>query len=301
MSTYTTLFEFMELMKEDIPLAAINDPRYPGTWGLPMAFADVIKEKGGEFYLNAVVDKIDVENGRVVGVSGMDTKYESRFKFRAPIVVSNLKAWDNFKHGLLSPNDFPIDWYHHAMALERFKSGAISIWTATNKKIDAVKGWHSWIRFLSEDDEEYTRRRGRTVCTHTYTRNRGGFGVQSAFCPSVAPPDKDLFSLTLWLTTDEIEREGLQRWVDEGYEAMRQFFKFICKEDYDKIRLWNKVIYHKPSWGVEMYAVHPHPDVKSHTIKGLWLVGDSIEGRGISGDHATNTGMVAAERIIAEG
>jgi len=300
MSTYTTIFEFMELMKEDIPLVAINDPRHPGTWGLPMAFAEAMQERGGEVHLDAVVDRIDIENGRVVGVSGMDKKYESRFEYRAPVVVSDLKIWDNFRRGLLSPSDFPVDWYHQGMALERFKSGAISIWTATKRKIEAVKGWHSWIRFLSEDDEEYTRRRGREVCTHTYTRNRGGFGVQSAFCPSVAPSDKDLFSLTLWLTTDEIEGGGLDRWIEEGYEALRRFFKFICKEDYDKVRLWNKVIYHKPSWGVEMYAVHPHPGVKSPTIEGLWFVGDSIEGRGIAGDHATYTGMVAAERIVAE-
>jgi len=300
MSTYTTIFEFMDLMKQDIPLAAINNPKYPGTWGLPMAFAEVMLERGGEVHLNAIVEEINIENGHVVGVSGRDRKYESWFEYRAPIVVSNLKIWENFKRGLLSPNDFPVDWYKQAMALERFKSGAITIWTATKRKVEALKDWHSWVRFLSEDDEEYTRQRGRKICTHTYTRNRGGFGVQSAFCPSVAPPDKDLFSLTMWLRTEEMEGGGLQKWVDEGHEALRRFFKFICHEDYDEIRLWNKVIYHNPSWGVEMYTVHPHPGVKSPTIKGLWFVGDSIDGRGIAGDHATYTGMLAAEQILAE-
>ena len=123
MSTYTTIFEFMKLMKEDIPLAAINDPRYPGTWGLPMAFAQVIQEQGGNVHLNALVHRINVEKGRIVGVGGMDMKYESRFEYRAPIVVSNLKIWENFNQGLLSPGDFPVDWYHQGMALERFKSG----------------------------------------------------------------------------------------------------------------------------------------------------------------------------------
>ena len=49
-----------------------------------------------------------------------------------------------------------------------------------------------------------------------------------------------------------------------------------------------------------MYAVHPHPGVKSPTIEGLWFVGDSIAGKGIAGDHATYTGMAAAEQIIDE-
>jgi hypothetical protein len=300
MSTYTTIFEFMELMKEDIPLVAINDPKYPGTWGLPMAFAKAMLDKGGESQANMVVDKIIIEDGRAVGVTGMDRKYESRFEYRAPVVVSNLKIWENFNLGLLSPSDFPVDWYHQAMALERFKSGAITIWTATKRKLEALKDWHSWIRFLSEDDEEYTKNRGREICTHTYTRNRGGFGIQSAFCPSIAPPDKDLCSLTLWLTTEEIERGDLGKWVDGGHAALRQFFKHICKEDYDEIKLWNKIVYHEPSWGIEMYAVHPHPGVKSPTVEGLWFVGDSIDGKGIAGDHATYTGMDAAERIIDE-
>ena len=64
MSTYTTIFEFMELMKEDIPLVAINDPNYPGTWGLPMAFANAMLDKGGEAQANMVVDKIIVEDGK---------------------------------------------------------------------------------------------------------------------------------------------------------------------------------------------------------------------------------------------
>jgi|GEM_PF-3214064 len=298
--------EWLLMAVQIIPIVAINDPRYPGTMGLPMAFARVIKENGGEIRLHSQAEKILIEGKKVVGILGKDNKYESHFIAESPVVVSNLKVWGNFDSGLLGKEDFPVQWVNDAMRLKRYESGAVSIWTATKRKMPELQKIKSWTRFLSLDDEEYTRRRKRKICTRTNTRNRGGFGAQSSFCPSMAPPDKDLVSLTLWLSTEEIDDcKQWDRWVQEGIDALRAFFKFVLKEDYDEIKEWIKVIYHRPSWGVEMYVKGFHPDIVAPGIEGLYFVGDSVaaEGRvkGIAGDLASYVGMKCADKILEAG
>jgi phytoene dehydrogenase-like protein len=47
------------------------------------AFADVVRENGGDVLLDCRVDKIVVDDGKVAGVKA------ARGDFRAPIVVSN--------------------------------------------------------------------------------------------------------------------------------------------------------------------------------------------------------------------
>ncbi len=76
---------------------------YPigGSGAIVSALTRGLGRWGGKLHLNAHVEKISVENGRVTGV-----RLKSGATARAPVVISNATIWDTYGK-LLEPQDLP--------------------------------------------------------------------------------------------------------------------------------------------------------------------------------------------------
>lgn len=85
---------------------------YPlgGSGAIVQALVRGLKHWGGELRLNAHVEQILLEDGRVCGV-----RLRRGEVLRAAIVISNATIWDTYTH-LLKPSDSPADYRQTALA-----------------------------------------------------------------------------------------------------------------------------------------------------------------------------------------
>lgn len=75
---------------EEIRLRNLHDNREGNPYRWDMVLMDFIRaEPLLELYLNTCIDRTDVENGRLLSVSGIQTTTEKRFTFRAPLFADN--------------------------------------------------------------------------------------------------------------------------------------------------------------------------------------------------------------------
>jgi len=295
-SIYYSLIQFLPVMRGEIKLVQPCNAEVPGSMALPKKILDAFGENGGEVLKLSEVEKILVKNGRIEGVIGKNIQGNARFLYEAPTVVGDLKVWDYFEKGLLNEEDFPQEWLRDARRLKQWQGAAIHIWFGLKRKVPKLREIFA--------NEERGVRWGRLVelseGTQTYTKNIGGFAVHSIFDPSMAPPDKDLVCYGFWLTTEEAKQwKTLSDLYETGMARVRMLFKGFG-EDLDDVCEWVRRDYHIPTWSCENYSVYPRPGVKAPGIEGLYFVGDSIEGEGVGGDIAANTGMQCADVIIAE-
>lgn len=84
---------------------------YPigGSGAIVQALVRGLKKWGGQLRLNAHVEQILVEQGRVVGVQLRQGEV-----IKAPIVISNATLWDTYTH-LLKPQDLPATYRQKAL------------------------------------------------------------------------------------------------------------------------------------------------------------------------------------------
>ncbi|HCF26398.1 MAG TPA: all-trans-retinol 13,14-reductase [Cyanobacteria bacterium UBA11049] len=170
---------------------------YPigGSEAIVDALVQGLKRWGGELRLNAHVEQILVESGKVVGV-----KLRQGEILKAPVVISNATIWDTYNH-LLRPEDLPKSYRQDALA---------------TPAIDSFMHLHLGIK---ADDLENLK--GHHVVVHDAQRditepgNTCMISIPSVWDRGLAPPGHHVVhAYTL---------EPYSNWQrDEGYEKKKQ-------------------------------------------------------------------------------
>jgi phytoene dehydrogenase-like protein len=286
----------MPVMRGEVPIVQPRNADVPGSMALPKKLLDVFLASGGELLTGHEAEKILIEAGRVTGVCARNLTDNSRVLFEADRVIGDLKVWQYFELGMLEDSEFPPEWLADVRRLKQWQGAAVHIWRGTNRHVPRYheilgspgKGVR-WLRLLEHDP-----------VTGAYIKNVGGIGAHSLFDPSMAPPGKDLLAYGYWMST-----EHGSRWTDmsAAFEmGMRQLRNLVEKgfgEDFDEVTEFVKKEYHSPTWSCENYSIYPRPDIAAPGIRGLYFVGDSVEGDGVGGDIATGTGMRCADLILS--
>jgi phytoene dehydrogenase-like protein len=295
-SIYLSFIQWMPVMRGEVPIVQPCNAEVAGSLALPKKLLDVFIKNGGELITLFEVEKILIKKGRVTGVLGKNLEDNSQIMFEAPVVVGDLKAWQYFEKGMIEESEFPKNWLMDVKRLKQWQGAAVHIWWGSKRRIpryheilgNEEKGVR-WLRLLDYDEN-----------AQAYTKNVGGIGAHSIFDPSMAPPGKDLLAYGYWVST-----EGGAPWtdmadaLDRGEKQLRNLIEKGFGENFDEVTEFVKKEYHSPTWSCENYSVYPRPDVIAPSIKGLYFVGDSIEGDGVGGDIATGTGMKCADLILS--
>lgn len=294
-SIYHSFIQWMPVMRGEMPIVQPRNADVPGSMALPQKLLDVFLENGGELVTNFEVEKILIEKGHATGVSGKNLQNNSKSMYEAPMIVGDLKVWEYFDKGLLEESEFPSNWLIDVHRMKQWMGATVHIWWGSNRKISKYhelianpeKGVR-WLRLLEYDER-----------TGAHLKNVGGIGAHSLFDPSMAPEGKDLMAYGYWVTTENgASWNDMASAFDMGMKHLRNLVEKGFGEDFDEVTEFIHKEYHSPTWSCENYSIYPRPDVVAPGIKGLYFVGDSVEGDGIGGDIATGTGMKCADIIL---
>ena len=223
------------------------------------------------------VEKILVEQGKVVGVSTKNLKDNSRVLFQAPMVIGDLKVWEYFEKGLLEENEFPNNWLIDVKRMKQWRGAAVHIWWGSNRTIpryheilgNAEKG----VRWSLLEDHE---------ATEAYTKNMGGVAPTALWTRRWPLREKIFLPDGYWFSTEEgapwnQASEAFYR----GLGQLRNLVEKGFKENFDKVTEFIRKEYHSPTWSCENYSIYPRPGLTAPTVEGLYFVGDSVEGDGV--------------------
>jgi phytoene dehydrogenase-like protein len=295
-SIYHSFIQWMPVMRGEVPIVQPRNAEVPGSMALPKKLLEVFLASGGELRTEHEVEKILVGGGRVSGVSAKGLADNSRVLLEADRVIGDLKVWQYFELGLLEEREFPSEWLADVRRLKQWQGAAVHIWWGSKRRIpryheilgDPDKGVR-WLRLLEYDP-----------VTGAYIKNVGGIGAHSLFDPSMAPPGKDLLAYGYWISTEQgAPWSDISAAFDMGMRQLRNLVEKGFGEDFDEVTEFVKKEYHSPTWSCENYSIYPRPDVVAPGVRGLYFVGDSVEGDGVGGDIATGTGMHCADLILA--
>jgi phytoene dehydrogenase-like protein len=264
-------------------------------------YAEAVEKFGGKTIFRARVDKINVENGRVTGVS---TDKET---FRAPIVISNAgiqptvlklvgekhfdKSYVNYVKDLVPSLAFiGARYFLDKQVIKNVPFGAVftrdSAWS-TDKWLKAKAGQ------LPED---------MTVW----------YEVPSNYDPNAAPKGKQIV-LTGFLgpSDPKLTEKDLKAWLDKGDDVMFQAFpdlqaaieakEYVTGRDVSVLTR-DSVL---PGSGGECIGLGQvvgqagaHKPAVKAPIQGLFYVGCDAGGVGVGTQQATDSGMKVADTVM---
>ncbi|ORA40325.1 hypothetical protein BST20_07200 [Mycobacterium branderi] len=263
----------------------IDHERVGGVQGIVTAFADVVKDNGGQILLNMKPLEVMVGDHEVQGVIALD---ESSLvhEFRAPIVITDYEGWRLPE--FVDPDLLPAGFVEAASDLRQYSVALPSWWAGLSRlprrRSDGEVEDHAspWQRIF----------RGRADVKHAY----GGWFFTSAFSRNSAPPGKHL--LTFWLETfSESGKPGWRSWADAradldvAIDYLHQYYA-----DLDECVEWSRYQYKTPpswlSWYLKPAYRHP---VKVSTIDGFYVASATAETKGSFLDIECAVGLEAAE------
>lgn len=263
----------------------VDDERAGGVQGLVTAFADAVRENGGQIWLNWKPVEIVVRDNEVRGVVALDQSSLVQ-EFEAPVVITSYEGWRLPE--IMDADLLPAGFLDAANNVRQYGVELVSWWAALDrlprKRSDGKVEDHAspWQRLF----------RGSGEVKRVY----GGWFFPSAFSRRSAPPGKHL--LSLWL--EPIAESGKAAWgrwedarsaVDVAIDYLESYYL-----DLDECIEWSRYQYVTPPAWLSWYLkpVYRHP-IKVSTIDGLYVGSASAEGIGSFLDVECAVGLEAAE------
>jgi phytoene dehydrogenase-like protein len=236
---------------------------------------------GGEVRLGETVERVEVEDGAIAGVTLRDREAAGLRgeRLEADQVIINAPVWDLPK--LFEPDVLPFNLLQRIKMLadNRNKACWLGYWIAAKEPVIGMseREMSSWQRAPRSGLGGYT------LCFTGYD-------------PSVSPAGEYL--TCAGAAFDATEHYGDKAWID------RKFKEFW--EDIEEMMPAAKGAIWKKQHLVTTYGVinkpglvgAVRPDYEVREVDGLWLTGDTTRSRGIGIDKAARTGISTAEGVL---
>ena len=247
------------------------------------AVVERFKTFGGELLLNARVEEIIIEDGKVKGVIIKEVNEER--KILAPIVVSNIPTQDTFK--VADKRHFPADWAERTEKLRGF--GAIAPYFGLNKLVLPEFEWDKGMKDTMVIPKVNRLTHDVYMC----------WNIQSMSDPLCAPAGKHLFTAYAPVTQEEALNKELMEWAcDQIVEYLERRYPGF-KESID----WALF---PVSWRLEGVAKDVNQagtmksPVRAPGVEGLYFTGDTVKGYGVAMDCACAAGLICASEITGK-
>jgi len=221
-------------------------------------------EKNGEIHLSEKATKLIIENGRATGVKTDKTTYSTKnviFAARLPLVLD-----------LMDNHLLPKATRNYARNIEN--SSGLTLDFITDKPVTNIRAGilgvdiPIWARFQSNADDSFTPR-GKYIST---------WGI-------MLPWHFD--------GNKKIVEETEKRLKDTIAAILPNFLPMVTEERKTVVPVMNGNV-------LTPAQSKPHrPDIECDTIKGLYLIGDTVRGDGCSGDISFSSALIAADKICS--
>lgn len=245
------------------------------------AVVEKFEKLGGTLKLNNRVVNIQVEDGRITGVTakgsdGATTAYKSGR------VISNIPAQQTFR--VIDRKHFPAEWVERTESMYGY--GSYVPYMGLNKLVmpeeEALLGLKNTCVLPKEEGFDYDV----YIC----------WNIQSAVDPSAAPAGKYLYTAYLPLTEKEsLDKTQVAKLIQRLPDFMEEIYPGF-KESVDwKLDLvcWKLEGVAK---SVSQAGTQKVP-VKSEHVEGLYFAGDTAKGYGVAMDCAIASGVICAGAI----
>jgi phytoene dehydrogenase-like protein len=222
----------------------------------------VIKSNGGEILLNSPVARIEVQNGKAVGVIVGERLYA------ADAVVFTPPIQHLFKH--ISKEPFPGEFVNYAESLE--PTSGVSIDFGLRHSITDMEG--------------------NIICLDPVVL--GSF--PSNYDKSLAPPGKQLSTWLMVIPYDEAKKGPA---LKNALDSLRAFIRNLYPDFFDHVE-WERPQAYLILDGVHLKVGQTRidrRDIRSPHVPNLFFVGDTAKGDGCSGDIAFDSAMKALPMI----
>lgn len=245
-------------------------------WG---DMAAAIEGLGGELMTRTRVERVEVEDGAVVGLTVRAVDADGPQRLEADQVIVNAPVWDLprlFADGVLP---FSLRERIRMLADNRNKACWLGYWIAAKEPVIGMseREMSSWQR------APRTGLGGYTLCFTGYD-------------PSVSPAGEYL--TCAGAAFDATEHYGDKAWIERKFSEFWEDIEEMMPAA--KGALWKKPhlvttygVINKPGL---VGAVRPDYEVRE--VEGLYLTGDTTRSRGIGIDKAARTGISTAERVL---
>jgi phytoene dehydrogenase-like protein len=221
-------------------------------------------EKNGEIHLNEKAQKLIIENGRATGVKTDKTTYSTKnviFAARLPLLLD-----------LMDNHLLPKATLDYARNIEN--SSGLTLDFITDKPVTNIRAGilgvdiPIWARFQSNADDSFTPR-GKYIST---------WGI-----------------MLPW------HFDGNKKIVEETEKRLKRTIAAILPNFLPMVVEERKTVVSVMNGNVLTPAQSkPHrPDIECATIKGLYLIGDTVKGDGCSGDISFSSALIAADKICS--
>ena len=221
-------------------------------------------EKNGEIHLNEKAQKLIIENGRATGVKTDKTTYSTKnviFAARLPLLLD-----------LMDNHLLPKATLDYARNIEN--SSGLTLDFITDKPVTNIRAGilgvdiPIWARFQSNADDSFTPR-GKYIST---------WGI-----------------MLPWYF------DGNKKIVEETEKSLKRTIAAILPNFLPMVVEERKTVVPVMNGNVLTPAQSkPHrPDIECATIKGLYLIGDTVKGGGCSGDISFSSALIAADKICS--
>ncbi|MEI6609362.1 MAG: FAD-dependent oxidoreductase [Deltaproteobacteria bacterium] len=221
-------------------------------------------EKNGEIHLSEKATKLIIENGRATGIKTDKATYSTEnviFAARLPLVLD-----------LMDNHLLPKATLDYARNIEN--SSGLTIDFITDKPVTNIRAGilgvdiPIWARFQSNADDSFTPR-GKYIST---------WGI-------MLPWHFD--------GNKKVVEEAEKRLKDTIAAILPNFLPMVVEERKTVVPVMNGNV-------LTPVQSKPHrPNIECATIKGLYLIGDTVKGDGCSGDISFSSALIAADKICS--
>jgi len=279
------------------PDAVMDCPR-GGASSIAKALVRGLEKHGGSIFLSSPVEKIEIENGRVIGIRLK--RGDNRMISAKKAVVSNLSVWDLFNSGIVDTNAFPDSFVRERKATPVGKSFmhmhvGFRMSREELRKLQAHYMYiEDWSRGVDAED------------------NAVLLSIPSVHDDSLAPEGYAVLHIYTPATEDYERWRGLDRRSDEYKELKVKRSQYLWKvleriipdirERADLVQIGTPLTHqrflrrHMGSYGPAIRAGEGSFPFPSTPVKGLLLCGDSCF-PGIGVPAVAGSGLLAANSV----
>jgi phytoene dehydrogenase-like protein len=255
-----------------------DDEEVGGAQGFNEPYARVIRELGGEIWLNTKPVRILVENGKAVGVAALD-QYAFIREVKAKSVIFTGPAYDLFP--LVEDYDFSADFVEKAWSTKPMEVASVNVQFALKsiptRRSDGKKEDHiGWNRLLHGTEKSYG----------------GGWLVSSLTSKKQAPPGKHM----MWA---HYSGKGGYVYLKAMMGKLVEYLQYFYS-DLDEITDWAKYQFFNgpgmPSW---TYKTGERVPMRS-PLPGLYMQGFTVDVTGAFYDAEGHSAIQVVDMILGK-